>query len=152
VTGGEGPAGGRARRARRDRIEIRGLRVLGVHGVLDEERRRPQPFSVDLDLWVDAAPAAASDDLADTVDYAQVAARAAALVAGRSFALLEALAGALAADALAADDRVRAVGVVVRKLRPPLALDVESVGVRTIVRREAEPADGPAARAGPAGG
>ena len=36
-----------------DRIEIRGLRVLGVHGLLPEERDRPQPFEVDLDLVLD---------------------------------------------------------------------------------------------------
>ncbi len=152
MAAGEGPAPGRRRAPRRDRIEIRGLRVLGVHGVLDEERRRPQPFSVDLDLWLDAAPAAASDDLADTVDYALVAERAAALVAGRSFALLEALAGALAADALALDHRVRAVGVAVHKLRPPLALDVDSVGVRTFVRRPGEAGGEPSTPGGRGGG
>jgi len=126
---------GRGGWPRRDRIEIRGLRVLGVHGVLPEERSRRQPFSVDLDLWLDAAPAAASDALADTVDYASVAERASAVVAGRSFALLEALAGALADEVLDLDERVLAVGVAVHKLRPPLALDVDSVGVRTFRRR-----------------
>jgi len=136
---------------RRDRIEIRGLRVLGVHGVLPEERSRPQPFSVDLDLWLDAAPPAATDDLADTVDYSLVAGRAAEVVTGRSFALLEALAGALATEVLAADGRVRAVGVAVRKLRPPLALDVESVGVRTFRRRGAGDPPGPDGTGDPVG-
>ena len=142
AVGPAGPEGtGRGWR-RRDRIEIRGLRVLGTHGVLAEERSRPQPFSVDLDLWLDTTGSARSDDLADTVDYAAVAEAAAALVASRSYALLEALAGALADGVLGADQRVAAVGVTVRKLRPPLALDVDSVGVRT-VRRRPEGPDGP---------
>ena len=55
-----------------DRILISGLRELGVHGVLPEEQERPQPFEVDLELLVDLAPAGASDELADTVDYGAV--------------------------------------------------------------------------------
>ena len=49
-----------------------GLRVLGVHGVLPEEQVRAQPFEVDLELHVDLAAAGKSDDLADTVSYADV--------------------------------------------------------------------------------
>ena len=52
-----------------DRVEIGDLRVLGVHGVLPEERERAQPFSVDIVAWVDTEAAQQSDDLADTVDY-----------------------------------------------------------------------------------
>ena len=51
----------------------RGLRALGVHGVLPEEQVRPQPFEVDVELIVDLAAAAASDRLDDTVDYGAVA-------------------------------------------------------------------------------
>jgi dihydroneopterin aldolase len=120
-----------------DRIEVRDLRVLGVHGVLPEERERSQPFALDLDIGLATAPAAASDALADTVDYGALVARAAAVVADRSFQLLEALAAAVAGALLEADDRVTAVAVTVRKLRPPIPLDVGSVGVR-VVRHRAE--------------
>ena len=58
---------------------------------------------------------------------------AADVVAGRSYRLLEALAGRLASALLIVDPRLEAVEVTVRKLRPPLALDVGSTGVR--VRR-----------------
>jgi len=113
-----------------DRIEISDLRVLGVHGVLPEERERAQPFSVDLVAWVDMAAAQRSDELADTVDYGALAQLAADVVGGRSFQLLEALAGRLADALLVADARLQAVAVTVRKLRPPLPLDVASTGVR----------------------
>jgi dihydroneopterin aldolase len=116
-----------------DRIEIRNLRVLGVHGVLPEERERPQPFSVDIVAWVDMAAAQGSDALADTVDYGALAQVAADVVSQRSFQLLEALAGRLAQALLIVDARVQAVEVTVRKLRPPLALDLGSTGV-TVVR------------------
>jgi dihydroneopterin aldolase len=116
-----------------DRIEIRNLRVLGVHGVLPEERERPQPFSVDIVAWVDMAAAQGSDALADTVDYGALAQVAADVVSQGSFQLLEALAGRLAQALLIVDARVQAVEVTVRKLRPPLALDLGSTGV-TVVR------------------
>ena len=80
-----------------DRIEIRDLRLLGVHGVLPEERERAQPFSVDIVAWVDMAAAQESDALVDTVDYGALAQVAADVVSTHSFALVEALAGRLAA-------------------------------------------------------
>jgi dihydroneopterin aldolase len=116
-----------------DRIEIRDLRVMGTHGVLPEERDRAQPFSVDIVAWVDMEAAQQSDDLSDTVDYGALAQAAADVVAGRSYRLLEALSGRLASALLIVDPRLEAVEVTVRKLRPPLALDVGSTGVK--VRR-----------------
>ena len=50
-----------------DRIELRGLRVRGHHGIFEHERRDGQDFVVDITVWMDLAPAAASDDLADTL-------------------------------------------------------------------------------------
>jgi dihydroneopterin aldolase len=118
-----------------DRIQLRSLRVLGTHGVLEEEKARPQPFQLDLDLTVDLALAAATDRLSDTVDYGEVARAAAAIVSERSFELLEALAGAVAGAVLASDLRITAVTVYLRKLRPPVPLDLGTVGVR-ITRRQ----------------
>ena len=113
-----------------DRIEIRGLRVLGTHGVLPEERQRAQPFEIDLDVEVDLAPAGDTDDLADTVDYAGTVERVVDIVAGpRSYRLLETLAGVVASAALV-DERVTSVTVGIRKLRPPVPSDLSSVGVR----------------------
>ncbi len=114
-----------------DRIELRGLRCVGTHGVLTEEQERAQPFEVDLDLEVDLRPAGVSDALADTVDYGAVADVVAATVSGaRSFALLEALACHVADAVLDVDRRIRGVHVALRKLRPPLAVDIDTVGVR----------------------
>jgi dihydroneopterin aldolase len=118
-----------------DRIEVRDLRVSGVHGVLPEERERAQPFSLDLVAWVDMAAAQQSDDLADTVDYGALAQAAADIVAGRSYQLLEALAGRLASALLLVDPRIEVVEVTLRKVRPPLPLDVGSTGVRVRRRR-----------------
>jgi 7,8-dihydroneopterin aldolase/epimerase/oxygenase len=123
----EGPRG--------DRIEIRDLRVTGVHGVLPEERERAQPFSLDIVAWVDMAAAQRSDELGDTVDYGVLAQTAADMVGQQSFQLLEALAGRLGDALLVSDARLEAVEVTVRKMRPPLALDVASTGVRVLRSR-----------------
>jgi dihydroneopterin aldolase len=110
-------------------IELRGLRVLGRHGVSDEERSAAQPFELDIDVVTDMKRAAASDDLVDTVDYQALAQDACLVVADRSFRLLEALAGAVA-EASLAHEGVEQVTVAVRKLRPPVPLDLASAGVR----------------------
>jgi dihydroneopterin aldolase len=136
-----GPPDGGLRRP--DRIELRGLRALGTHGVLAEERERPQPFEVDVVLKLDLRAAGQSDDLADTADYGAVAEAAAAVVAGPHVNLLEHLADRIAAAALtAAGPRAVAVTVSVRKVRPPVGVDMDSAGV-TIHRRRDEPPPSP---------
>jgi dihydroneopterin aldolase len=112
-----------------DRILIPGLRELGIHGVLPEERVRPQPFEVNLELQVDLETAGVSDDLADTVDYAAVIDAVSRVVTTESYQLLERLAQRIA-DVCRADARVRGVVVEVRKLEPPVPTTVAHVAVR----------------------
>jgi dihydroneopterin aldolase len=117
-----------------DRIELRGLRALGRHGALPEERERAQPFEVDLAMTGDLAAAGASDRLDDTVDYGAVATAVAGVIAGPHAELLERLAEQVAVAAFdVAGNRATAVEVTVRKLRPPVPVELESVAV-TVVR------------------
>lgn len=111
-----------------DRIELRGLRVRGHHGVHDHERRDGQDFVVDVTAWLDLAPAAASDALADTLDYGALARRVAAIVAGPPADLIETVAGRVA-DAVLADARVTAVEVTLHKPQAPIPLDFADVAV-----------------------
>jgi len=127
VTGAEQQRPG----AGRDRIELRGLRVLGTHGVLPEEQSRAQPFEVDLDLEADLRLPGRSDLLADTVDYGALAEQVAAVVGGERHALLERLAAHIAETVLD-DRRVTSVTVTLRKLRPPVPVDLASAGVRVV--------------------
>ncbi len=113
-----------------DRIELRGLRLVGVVGVLPEERTRAQPLELDVDLAVDMAAAGASDALADTVDYGAVCDTLAAVVAELRPELLERLAVALAEAVLALEGRIAQVDLSVRKLRPPVPHALTSSGVR----------------------
>ena len=127
-----------------DRIVLRGLRAPGRHGVLAAERELGQPFGLDLELELDTRAAAASDDLADTVDYGALATAALAVVTGEPVALLETLA-ARVADVVLADARVGAVTVTVHKPNAPLSVPFDDVAV--VVRRTRGPAGG----AGPDG-
>jgi dihydroneopterin aldolase len=127
-----------------DRIEVRGLRVMGVHGHHEDERVHSQPFEVDLDLELDTTSAARSDDLADTADYAAVIDAVAAVLAGPPHRLLESLASAIA-DAVLAVAPADSVTVGVRKLHPPVPYEVRSTGVR-IVRLAPSGPDSPANR------
>ena len=120
-----------------DRIELRGLRALGTHGALPEEQVRAQPFEVDLDVFADLAGAGRSDELADTIDYGGLAEAVARVVEGERHALLERMAERIAETACA-DPRVASVTVTVRKLRPPVPVDLVSAAV-TITHVEAIP-------------
>ena len=115
-----------------DRIALTGLRVRGFHGVLPAEREQGQDFVVDVVLWLDLTPAAASDDVGDTVHYGELAERLAAVVAGEPVDLIETLAERLAAVCLS-DRRVRQVQVTVHKPSAPIPLDFQDVSV-TVVR------------------
>jgi dihydroneopterin aldolase len=112
-----------------DRIELVGLRARGHHGVLEHERRDGQEFVVDVGLEVDTAPAAASDDLAETVDYGTLAQSIAAVVSGEPVDLIETLAQRIA-DVCLRDSRVLAVDVAVHKPSAPVTVPVEDVVVR----------------------
>jgi len=112
-----------------DRLEVRGLRVVGTHGVLPEEQTRPQPFEVDLDVEADLRAAGRSDDLGDTLDYGSLVEMVAKVVSGERFQLLERLAERIA-EVVLQDARATSVNVSVRKLRPPVPVDVATAGVR----------------------
>jgi dihydroneopterin aldolase len=116
-----------------DVIALTGLRVRGNHGVFDFERRDGQEFVVDAVLEISTAVAAASDDLADTVNYGELAQRLAAVVAGEPVNLLETLAARLAAQCLD-DPRVDAATVTVHKPQAPIPLAFADVAVT--IRRQ----------------
>lgn len=111
-----------------DRIELRGLKVRGQHGVFDHERAKGQDFVVDITVWIDLASAAATDELADTYDYGALAQLAADVVAGPARNLIETV-GAQIADQVMDDRRVNAVEVVVHKPQAPIAQQFADVAV-----------------------
>jgi dihydroneopterin aldolase len=102
-----------------DRVTLRGVRAYGSHGWEAAERDRPQPFAIDLEAEVDLRAAQLSDDLAETLDYAELHRRVVAIVANTSYALLERLASDIL-EAVFEDHRVARAIVTIAK---PAILD-----------------------------
>ncbi len=111
-----------------DRIELRGLKVRGNHGVFEHERRDGQDFVVDVTVWMDLGPAARSDDIADTLHYGELAQNVAAIVGGDPCDLIETVAARVAEDVMT-DARVQAVEVVLHKPQAPIPLEFADVAV-----------------------
>ena len=120
-----------------DQIVIRGISGIGHHGVFAHEREQGQPFSVDVRLDLDTTTTAAdSDDLADTVDYGQVANAVHALIVGEPVDLIETLAERIA-EACLGWPAVSRVRVVVHKPQAPIEVPFDDVEVRITRRRHA---------------
>ncbi len=96
-------------------IRLSGMRLKTVLGVRPEERTAPREVVADMRLFLDLERPSRTDDLADTVDYAALADRLRAVACRSAFHLIEALAGALAREALAFAPSARAVSVTVEK-------------------------------------
>jgi 7,8-dihydroneopterin aldolase/epimerase/oxygenase len=75
-----------------DTVFIEGLEIETVIGIYDWERRIRQPLRFDLEMAFDNTVPAASDDIADTLDYKAVSKRLVAFVSAAQFGLVETLA------------------------------------------------------------
>ena len=113
-------------------IRIKNLRRRAIVGVYDWEQQGPQDICVSIELDVDGGPAAASDDLADAVDYAALCDKITEAVGRWRFSLLEKLATEILNLALA-DGRVRAAVVEVAK--PAAVPQAEGVSVSVSAER-----------------
>jgi dihydroneopterin aldolase len=118
----------------RDAVVVRGLEFEGNHGYTAAERRGTRRFRVDLTIELPLAAAAASDRIADTVDYWKVSEVVVGLGTRSTFKLLEALAGAIA-DQIQELYPHAAVTIVLDKLAPPCPGVPAACGVR--LHREA---------------
>jgi len=109
---------------RADTILLQGIRLEGPHGATEAERSMPQLLEVDLVVEVDLAPAASSDELADTVDYGPLVEICRSTIETGSYRLLERIAGTIAEQVLATP-AVRGCTVRVRKLAVPIDADLD---------------------------
>lgn len=119
-----------------EQIELRGVRAFGRHGVLDSERRSGQEFGVDLVLRVDTAVAAASDDVAATVNYASVAADVVSIVGGPAVNLIETLAALIADRVLGSYPAVQSLVVTVHKPHAPVGVPFDDIVIQLERRRD----------------
>jgi dihydroneopterin aldolase len=122
-----------------DELSVLGIECFGHHGVFEHEKRDGQVFLLDLTLGVDTRPAAASDDLRDTVDYGSLVDQVTAAVARDPVDLIEKLAQRVAGVCLL-DSRVEWARVTVHKPDAPIEARFSDVTLTITRHRHDEPA------------
>ena len=115
-----------------DELSVTGIECFAHHGVFDFERREGQVFLVDLVLGFDTRAAAASDDLADTVNYGSLALDVKAAVERDPVDLVETVVQRIA-DVCLADRRVEWARVTLHKPDAPIDATYSDVAL-TITR------------------
>jgi dihydroneopterin aldolase len=111
-----------------DTVLLEGIEFYGYHGVPDAEQVVGHRYSVDVEVGCDLAEAGATDDVAKTIDYGELALRVLEIGRRGRFRLIEALAEAVAREALL-HPRALHVRVRVRKLLPPIDAIVAAAAV-----------------------
>ncbi|MDY3127605.1 MAG: dihydroneopterin aldolase [Corynebacterium sp.] len=112
-----------------DRIQLTGLELYGYHGVFAQEKEKGQTFLVDVTCWLDFSAAAAADDLAQTLNYAELADIAAEVVEGPSRDLIETVAAEIAEKIMSAFSQLYAVEITVHKPHAPIPRTFADVAV-----------------------
>lgn len=121
-----------------DELAIRGIECFGHHGVFDFERREGQTFVIDLVLGLDTTPAAATDDLRETVHYGILVDSVKAAVETDPVDLIETLAQRIANVCLL-DDRVEWTRVTVHKPDAPIDATFSDVALTITRKRTLQP-------------
>ncbi|MCC2671518.1 MAG: dihydroneopterin aldolase [Armatimonadetes bacterium] len=113
-----------------DRIRIEGIELHGFHGVPAAEREVGHRYRIDAVLELDLRAAARADDVAETVDYGEVARVIIGVGTGPSVQLVETLAERMAEQVLARFPRVQAIELEVAKIHPPVALQFHAAVIQ----------------------
>lgn len=112
-----------------DQIRIKQLEVFANHGVLEEENRLGQKFLISVTMHVDASIPGQSDELADSVNYAEVAELICREAQGRTFRLIERLAEYLAEKILLTYPLVYGIDLEIEKPWAPVHFPLDTVAV-----------------------
>ena len=112
-----------------DLIEIKGIKSFGYHGVLESEKITGQDFYVDVVLELDLSRASVTDDVSDTINYAEVTDLVVAQITGDPVSLIEKLAGNIADRIKATYPQAAAVSVTVHKPQAPVNAQVKDISV-----------------------
>jgi dihydroneopterin aldolase len=112
-----------------DQINITGIKAFGYHGVLPHEAIEGQEFIVDLLINLDLQAASRSDELTDTVNYADLAQIVHENIVGERVQLIERLAGRIADEIKTAYRQILSISVTVHKPHAPVTLDFTDISV-----------------------
>lgn len=116
-------------------IYIQNLRLHAFHGVLPQECVVGNDYVVNVTVDYPLDAACESDDVADTLNYAELATVIKDEMAEHGN-LLEHVAGRMAKTVLRRFGAAEAVEIDIRKIAPPMPVDADGAGVRLRVTRE----------------
>jgi 7,8-dihydroneopterin aldolase/epimerase/oxygenase len=113
-----------------DYIHLNEMEFYGYHGALPEETKLGQRFRATVSLATNLEEAGKTDDLDNTVNYAEVYELCKEIIEGSPKKLIEAVAEKIAGDLLSRySTKVTGVRVVLIKPDPPIAGHYASVSV-----------------------
>ena len=116
-----------------DRINLKGIKGFGYHGVFEDEAKNGQDFFVDLEISLDLSRASSTDDLKDTIDYGSLASLVVDEISGDRVQLIERLAGRIADRIKSGHPQIIKISVTVHKPMAPVSAQVSDISV-TIIR------------------
>ena len=116
-----------------DRINLKGIKGFGYHGVFEDEAKNGQDFLVDLEISLDLSRASSTDDLKDTIDYGSLASLVVDEISGDRVQLIERLAGRIADRIKSGHPQIIKISVTVHKPMAPVSAQVSDISV-TITR------------------
>ncbi len=110
-------------------IFIRDQKVFAYHGVLESEKKEGQDFLVSTKVRLDYEDTFGTDDLSDTVSYAELAKEVESFAKSRKYNLIETLALKLADNLLDTFEDLREVEITIKKPKAPMNAEFDYVGV-----------------------
>ena len=111
-----------------DKIEVKNLKIVGRHGVFDFERSQDRTFELDLVLFLDLGKASKSDNLEDTIDYAEIIDAVIKEFTKKNYNLIEAVAESIISR-LFKEFNFDKVKVRIRKPHAPIDAEFDTVQV-----------------------
>ncbi len=111
-----------------DKIAIKGIKIYGYHGVMEEEKRLGQNFIVDLKMYRDLKKSGITDSLENTESYAEVYEKVKHIIKREKYDLIEALAENIA-DEILSKFEIDKIKVRVKKPNAPIYGNFKYVGV-----------------------
>ena len=112
-----------------DHITLTGIQAKGFHGVYPDERRDGQDFIVDAILQINLDPAAHTDELSLTVNYAEIAQLIEAEIKGEPVDLIETLALRIIEKILGQYELIDSVAVTVHKPFANVGVTIKDISV-----------------------
>lgn len=113
-----------------DSIVLKNMVFFGHTGCLEKEKRNGQKFTVTIEIFFDRIKGCDTDELDDTVDYADICAKAKAIVESDTGNLIEALAQKIADMVLSSAKDALSCVVTVGKPDAPVDAVFETMEVR----------------------